>query len=103
MTKVFKSFQHQGVQCFQFGSNPFGAPRMFSHAYFIDGLLIDTGHRHMRKAALDAIKSLPVQQILITHHHEDHSGNLNLLENHFNCPVWGSKRCAELMKFCQRI
>ena len=76
---------------------------MFSHAYFIDGLLIDTGHRHMRKAALDAIKSLPVQQILITHHHEDHSGNLNPLEQHFQCPAYSSAECAEIMKQPPRL
>lgn len=98
LAKVFKTFQHQGVQCFQFGSSLFGQPRMFSHAYFIDGLLIDTGHRHMRKIALDTIKPLPVQQILITHHHEDHSGNLNPLEQHFQCPAYSSPHCAEIMK-----
>lgn len=96
--KIQKSFQHDAVQCFQFGSYPFGKPRMFSHIYFLDGLLIDTGHSNMRKEVLDTIRSLPVEQLFITHHHEDHSGNIAPLQAHFNCPAYASARCIEFMK-----
>ena len=96
--KLQKSFQHENVQAYQFGSTLFGKPKMFSHIYFIDGLLIDTGHSNMRQEVLKTIQPLPVRQIFLTHHHEDHTGNINPLQAHFNCPTYASARCAELMK-----
>ncbi len=96
--KVTKLFQHQDIQGFKFGSSLFKPPRIFSHVYFIDGLLIDTGHPNMRQDIIKTLKDLPVKQILITHHHEDHSGNIKVLQNHFNCPVYTSKKGIELLK-----
>ncbi|MEM6831864.1 MAG: MBL fold metallo-hydrolase, partial [Bacteroidota bacterium] len=100
---------HEEVQGFRFGSSPFGEVKMTVNAYFIDGLLIDTGHSNMRKTILQQLGSLPVDQIFITHHHEDHTGNLKAFREHFNCPTYASARCCEIMKnppsisFAQRL
>ena len=96
--KLTDSFQFDKVQGFKFGSWPFGRPRMFSHVYFVDGLLIDTGHSNMRKAVYDVVSSLPLEQIYITHHHEDHTGNLTFIQKQLACPAFSSARCAVLMK-----
>ena len=96
--KVIDSFNHQEVQGFKFGSSRFGKPSVYSHVYFIDGLLIDTGHVRMANDILDAINDLPVTKIYITHHHEDHSGNIELLRKYFDCPVYGSQLCSDMMK-----
>ncbi len=58
--KFVKTFVHDDVQGYKFGSNPFGQPKVFSHIYFIDGLLIDTGHYNMRQEIFTAVSSLPV-------------------------------------------
>ena len=71
---------------------------MFSHIYFVDGLLIDTGHSKVRQTVLEQVKDLEVKQIFLTHFHEDHSGNLGALQAHFDCPVYGSEQSAEIMK-----
>lgn len=96
--KITKTFQHQNIKGFKFGSWPFGKPTMFSHIYFIDGLLIDTGHSNMKKAVMEHIAPLPVEQIFLTHHHEDHTGNLLALQQEFDCPYLASQACVELMK-----
>jgi len=96
--KITKTFQFEEIQGFKFGSWPFGKPRMFSHAYFVDGLLIDTGHHNVQKEVLERLKPLPVKQIFLTHHHEDHTGNLKALQQHFQCPTYASPQCIELMK-----
>ena len=70
---------------------------MYSHVYFVDGLLIDTGHSRKRKQVIDATKNLPVDQIFVTHHHEDHTGNIGALQKQFGCEVIASERCSELM------
>ncbi len=71
---------------------------MFSHVYFVDGLLIDTGQPRMRRHILEATGELPVEQLFITHHHEDHSGNISPLRNRFGCKAYASEACCQLMK-----
>jgi len=71
---------------------------MHVHLFFVDGLLIDTGHYNMRNEIWTTIKHLPVQQMYLTHHHEDHTANARLLSKHFNCPVFASKKCADIMR-----
>jgi glyoxylase-like metal-dependent hydrolase (beta-lactamase superfamily II) len=66
--------------------------------FFVDGLLIDTGHSNMRKEIFSALSNLPVKQMFISHHHEDHSGNIPILKNHFNSPVYASSKCVKVMK-----
>ena len=66
--------------------------------YHIDGLLIDTGHKHARSDILRSVKSLRVDQMLITHHHEDHSANIDVIQKLFSCPVKGSPLCSQMMK-----
>jgi len=96
--KISTSFEHDDIQGFKFGSWPFGKPKFAVYTYFIDGLLIDTGHSNMKKEIVPILTQLPVQQIFITHHHEDHSGNLQALQDHFSCPTYASALCVELMK-----
>lgn len=96
--KKINTLKYGQVQGFAFGSWPFGPPRMFSHVYYIDGLLLDTGHRNMRKEILATVGGLEVDQMFISHHHEDHTGNLAELQQHFKCPSYSSAACIELMK-----
>ena len=96
--KKTASFQHDSIQAHRFGFSLLGKPKMFVHTYFIDGLLIDTGQSLMRKEVLECLNVLPIEQIYITHHHEDHTGNLNALQQKLNCPAYASTSCVELMK-----
>lgn len=53
-----------------------GIPLFKVFAYYIDGLLIDTGFKHCRKGFLKACDELPgIDAVVNTHHHEDHTGN----------------------------
>ncbi|MEM1123855.1 MAG: MBL fold metallo-hydrolase [Bacteroidota bacterium] len=96
--QITNLFHHPPVQGFQFGSSLFGKPAMYVYVYFVDGLLIDTGHSNARKMILSHLTKLPVEQIFITHHHEDHNGNLQALLDHFKVPAYASPLCAEIMK-----
>lgn len=95
--KLTDSFQFKAIKGFKFGSSPLGKPNMWVHLFFIDGLLIDTGHSNMSKEVLATVQNLHVEQIYLTHHHEDHSGNVDLLSNHFNSPVYAPKKCVEII------
>ncbi len=45
------------------------------HAYFVDGLLIDTGFINGRDRFLKLCDTLHPDTVVNTHHHEDHTGN----------------------------
>ncbi len=96
--KVVSQFQHEDIQAFRFGYAPIGKPSMNVHIFFVDGLLIDTGQPNMRKEIFAKVSSLPVDQIFITHFHEDHTGNVDMLAKHFDCPAYSTAACAEIMK-----
>jgi glyoxylase-like metal-dependent hydrolase (beta-lactamase superfamily II) len=106
---VIETFEFEKIKGFKFGKSLFGKPKLFSHIYFIDGLMIDTGHTKMASKIFHQVKDLPVKQIFITHHHEDHSGNITAMQSHFDCPVYASDLCSEMMKspppisFAQKI
>ena len=101
--KNVQAFQHQEIKGFRFGSNPFGKPNLFSHVYFIDGLLIDTGHPNMRQEVISQVSALPIETIFITHHHEDHSGNLAGVKALSGAPTFASEKCVEILKNPPRI
>jgi len=101
--KTVASFNHADIQIYKFGFAPFGKPRMFSHLYFVDGLLIDTGQSNMRRETMAAIDSLPVDQLFVTHYHEDHTGNLAAVQQRFNPPCYASALCIELMRSPPKI
>lgn len=96
--KVIDSFNFQEIQGYKFGSSLFGVPKLYSHIYYIDRMLIDTGHSRMSTDIIEKVKHLDVNQIVITHHHEDHSGNIASLQAFFDAPVYGSELCCEMMK-----
>jgi len=45
------------------------------HAFFVDGLLIDTGFAYGRDRFLKLCDALHPEIVVNTHHHEDHTGN----------------------------
>ncbi len=95
---VSNTLTYEEVLGFKFGRKLMGQPKMFSHIYYIDGLLIDTGQSRMKDSIIAATQSLDVQQIFITHHHEDHSGNIKPLQALHNCKVYAPWPCCQLMK-----
>ncbi|MBL0712430.1 MAG: MBL fold metallo-hydrolase [Desulfosarcina sp.] len=79
---LIKDHRFGDVRGFELGYGPIGRPLMTVYFYFVDGLLIDTGQHHMQRQALQLVEKLsPIHRILITHHHEDHSGNAAAFQN----------------------
>ncbi len=95
---VSETFSHQEVRGFKFGYNPLGKPVLYSHVYFVDGLLIDTGHIKIKESFLKRTQNLDVQKVFITHHHEDHTGNLQGIKEQKEVEIFCSPLCQELMK-----
>lgn len=101
--RLVKQCRHGPVQTVQLGYSPIGPPIMSVYFYYLDGLLIDTGQSHMQQHALDAIGDLPVHHILLTHHHEDHSGNAAAFKKQSGARVVGHARTAAKLQKGYRI
>lgn len=64
-----------------------GRPIYFTAAYWIDGLLIDTGCAHTAGQLLQALEGRRVEQVVNTHCHEDHIGANAAVQTTFGCPI----------------
>src|SRR5690625_7888835 len=60
--------------------------------YFVDGLLIDTGTIRKKKQLVNILNDLPIEKVLLTHHHEDHSGLAHWLSREKNLPIRSEER-----------
>jgi len=72
--------EHGPVIKFRTARTVLGRAVYHTAAYWVDGLLIDSGCAFTAEELLKAVASLPVEQIVNTHSHEDHIGGNGLLQ-----------------------
>ena len=99
----YKEKDFKGVKGFNFGVGILGPPLMTAWCYAVDDLLVDTGITRMRKKALATLSSQRPSRILLTHHHEDHSGNAGPLAKQLNAKVYGHSYAAKKLATPYRI
>ncbi|WP_266368471.1 MBL fold metallo-hydrolase [Tellurirhabdus rosea] len=93
--KTTRHLRHGPVEGFRFGYAPIPyVPVVPVYCYFLDGLLIDTAQRHRQADVLRTLADRPLQQIVLTHFHEDHSGNVLALHRRFGVPVFAGELTA---------
>ena len=83
------------VEAIKLGYGPIGRPFMSVYLYVLDGLVIDTGQRHMQKSLIQLLDKKKLHQILLTHHHEDHSGNASAICRHHHIEASGHPLTAQ--------
>lgn len=94
--KVQKMVQHGPVHGYRFGYSPLRYVRPVSvWCYWVDGMLIDTAQRHMQREVHNALSPHRIDRIVLTHFHEDHSGNAASLRRERNCPVLAGSLTAQ--------
>ncbi|MFC1816639.1 MBL fold metallo-hydrolase [Thermodesulfobacteriota bacterium] len=76
---------------------------MSVYMYYVDGLLIDTGQHNMQPTVTKLLSAKKVNGVLLTHHHEDHSGNAAAISSFHHTKVIGHPETAKLMKSGFRI
>jgi len=72
--------QFDRVTQFKMSRTVLGRDLYYVATYFVDGLLIDTGFERMAQTFFNTLKPRGVEQIVNTHHHEDHVGANYLFE-----------------------
>lgn len=79
--------EHGEVIRFHFQRKIFGYCLDEVNAFLVDGLLIDTGPSTLGREMVKACNKYHLEQIVNTHHHEDHIGNNAILQRKFCIPV----------------
>lgn len=85
---MLRSRRYGEVRFFELARSVGGRYLLSSGVYLVDGLLIDTGPASARSGFLRLADELEaagerVERILLTHHHEDHTGNAGLAVGRF--------------------
>jgi len=94
---IYKKHQYQDIEFFELGFSLWGKPNITVFSYLVDHILIDTGQHHLQKKFLKLLENEKLEKILLTHHHEDHSGNAEAIRKAFKIPVFAGKETIELV------
>jgi len=100
---IVNSRQFGKIEAFEFGYGPVGRPFMSVYIYVLDGVIIDTGQSHMQKYVLEQLRNTHPHIILLTHHHEDHSGNALALSRFHRVDIFGHPITVEKMAKIRKI
>lgn len=91
--------QHGSVMVIRMARAVLGRPLYWTAAYWLDGLLIDTGPACTAHELLRALQKAPVRQVAITHAHEDHIGGLAAIQQRYpDARIYASNRSIPLIE-----
>ncbi len=83
--------QHGPVVAIRMARGVLGRPLMWSTAYWVDGLLIDTGPHCTAQQLIRALRQVSVDAVVLTHSHEDVIGGLHTVHAAFpRAPIYAS-------------
>ena len=83
--------EFEGVHYWKVARSYFGKSLYTTGFYLLDEVLIDCGPPNARRQLIPLFRDLPAKRILITHHHEDHTGNAAFLARTRGLPVSGHR------------
>ena len=96
--------QHGPVLAIRMARGFLGRPLAWSTAYWVDGLLIDTGPRCAASELLKVLSQVPVNQIVVTHGHEDNIGGLDDVHFRFqHAPIYAPYRAIGVIQEPTRL
>ena len=101
--RLIRHYKFGPVHGYKVGWSAVGSPVMSTFFYIHYTHMIDTGLSHMRREILEIASSHELQKILLTHHHEDHSGNAASISKKLDIPVFGHEQAAHKMKTPYKI
>lgn len=89
---------YEDVLGISYTHNPVRGLRGTVYTYIVDGLMIDTAQSKARREVLAEVEKLNIDKLFITHHHEDHTGNIADIVYQQDVPVYGSPQTSALME-----
>jgi len=75
------------IRKFRLARTVLGRPLYFTAAYWVDGLMVDTGCHFTVSELLDALMDVEIKTIINTHSHEDHVAGNAAFKNRYGAEV----------------
>lgn len=85
---MIQTYQAGEVRVFRMARTLLGRGLYYTAAYWVDGLLVDTGCAYTENELVSALQGLPTRLIVNTHSHEDHVGGNSAIQSHFGTRVF---------------
>lgn len=82
-----KMTPHEDLIQVEVTNRMFGLTLLVS-VYYMDGLLIDTGSIKKKDDLTPLFKEWDIDHVIVTHHHEDHTGLAYWLQEHKGVPIY---------------
>lgn len=95
--------EHRGVTVFQGKVSMVGMGSLKTLLFLYQGSLIDTGPSRLQKELVPLLRPLEINRVLLTHFHEDHSGNAARIQREKNLPVFVSPLSAGMCREDARL
>jgi len=89
---------HPEVKGLELGFGIIGRPLMTVRCYLVGDTLIDCGQSRVASEMRRFVSDHPAKRLLLTHHHEDHSGNAALIAQTCGAAVLGHRLTAHKME-----
>ncbi|WP_371802637.1 MBL fold metallo-hydrolase [Candidatus Lokiarchaeum ossiferum] len=86
------------ISIIRMGKRLFGRLIYPVHCFVLEDTLIDTGSKSGRKEFLEALKKFQINTAIITHSHEDHIGNNQILQKRYNINTLAHKKAMEIIE-----
>jgi glyoxylase-like metal-dependent hydrolase (beta-lactamase superfamily II) len=90
--------QYEVIHYWQTARDYLGKNIYITGFYLVDDLLIDCGPTNALPILKNLFRDLPAQKVVITHHHEDHTGNLKYLLDNKRLDVFAHPQAGEGMR-----
>jgi glyoxylase-like metal-dependent hydrolase (beta-lactamase superfamily II) len=100
---IKEKYTFDGIEAYRFGFGPLGPPLMSVFLFYLDGIVVDTAQSNMQKYVIRALNGKKIDKVLLTHHHEDHSGNASSISVTYNVKIYGHSITADKMAKTFRI
>jgi glyoxylase-like metal-dependent hydrolase (beta-lactamase superfamily II) len=94
---VFERFTHGPVSGLRVGRVNLGINTTFV-VYAYNDVLIDSGPINQWRHVANFVRSHEINHLLLTHHHEDHSGNAANILNELAIPTFTNALCQQKIK-----
>ena len=87
---VKKDFKQQTINDVEIGNGTvaFQGVKLNVHCFVVDGVLIDTGAKSLEKEFKPFFRQQDIDQVVITHFHEDHTGCAAFLQKELQLPIY---------------
>lgn len=69
---------------------------MSVYSFYVDDLLIDTGSGSLANEFQSFFNNVAIQQVALTHVHEDHAGNAAWIQQHRDVPIYVHRNAVNL-------